>query len=58
MTIQELREKAGMSRPEFAEYFGIPYRSVQNWELGVRDCPEYLRALVEYKLEKEGFLNH
>ena len=34
MTIQELREKAGMSRPEFAEYFGIPYRSVQNWEAG------------------------
>ena len=44
MTIQKLREKTGMSRPEFVEYFGIPYRSVQNWELGVRECPEYLRT--------------
>lgn len=57
MMIQELRDKSGMSRPEFAEYFGIPYRSVQNWERGERECPGYLLALIEYKLEKEGFLS-
>lgn len=56
MTIQEMREKAGMSRPDFAEYFNIPYRSVQNWELGNRECPEYLTALIQYKLENEGLL--
>lgn len=56
MTIQEMREKSGMSRPEFAEHFGIPYRSVQNWELGARECPDYLAALMEYKLEKENLL--
>lgn len=56
MTIQELREKTGMSRPDFAEYFGIPYRTVQNWERGERECPGYLFALMKYKLEKEGFL--
>lgn len=33
MTIRELRERAGMSRREFAEYFHISYRTVQDWEL-------------------------
>lgn len=56
MTIQEMSEKAGMSRPNFAEYFGIPYRLVQNRELGKRECPEYLTALIKYTLEKEGLL--
>lgn len=30
MTIRELREMAGMSRREFAEYFHISYRTVQD----------------------------
>lgn len=54
MTFKELREKSGMSRSGFGEYFGIPYRTVQNWELGLRECPVYLLDLMQYKLEKEG----
>lgn len=59
MTIKELREAAGMSRPRFAEYFGIPYRTVQSWELygesvEGRKCPAYLLDLMEYKLRKEN----
>lgn len=45
-----------MSRGQFAEYFDIPYRTIQNWELGLRDCPEYLLKLMHYKLKKEGVL--
>ena len=56
MTFKELRIASGMSRPQFAEYFGIPYRTVQSWDLGDRDCPEYLFQLMEYKLRKEGIL--
>ena len=61
MTIKELRLRSGMSRPKFAEYFGIPYRTVQSWELqGLspegRECPEYLLKLMEYKLHNEGLL--
>ena len=52
-SLTELREAHGMSRPQFAEYFGIPYRTVQNWELGLRECPEYLLKLMEYKLNNE-----
>ena len=27
--IKELREKMGMNRREFSDYYGIPYRTVQ-----------------------------
>ena len=35
----ELRKSTGMNRREFAEYFEIPYRTVQDWELGNRRMP-------------------
>lgn len=56
MTFKELRERSGMTRGQFAEYFEIPYRTVQNWELGLRECPEYLLKLMQYKLDREGFI--
>ena len=55
-TFKEIREASGMERKEFCEYFGIPYRTIQSWELGDRDCPEYLLNLMEYKLKNEGFI--
>lgn len=54
MEIKELREKASMSRKEFCEYFSIPYRSVQDWELGRRTCNKYVIDLMEYKLRTEN----
>lgn len=54
MTFKELRQLSGMSRSRFAKFFGIPYRTVQNWELGLRECPDYLLNLMQYKLEKEN----
>lgn len=30
--VKELREKMGMNRREFSDYYGIPYRTVQDWE--------------------------
>lgn len=56
MGINELRERSGMGRSEFAEYFGIPYRTLQKWELGERECTPYLLDLMRYKLEKEGII--
>lgn len=56
MTLKELRHSSGMTRNQFCEYFGIPYRTVQDWELGNRSCPGYLLDLMEYKLKNEGIL--
>jgi DNA-binding transcriptional regulator YiaG len=53
MNIKELREKYGMDRPKFAKYFNLPYRTLQNWELDIRKCPDYLLELMEYKLNNE-----
>lgn len=48
--LSALRIEYKMNRKEFAEYFDIPYRTVQNWELGYRRCPKYLRELMRLKL--------
>lgn len=53
-TIKELRQRSGMTQKEFSEYFEIPKRTIENWDGGARKCPEYLIALMEYKLIKEG----
>lgn len=53
LQLRELRSKTGMNRRVFAEYFGIPYRTVQDWELGNREMPEYLLRLIIYKVEME-----
>ena len=56
MNIQNLRTKTGKNIKSFAEYFNIPYRTVQNLELGTRECPPYLLDLIEYKLRKESLI--
>ncbi len=54
MTFKELRQQSGMNQKQFGEYFDIPYRTIQNWEEGQRQCPEYLLKLMQYKLQKES----
>ncbi len=53
-TLIELRTSIGMNRREFAEYFEIPYRTIQDWELGNRKMPEYLVRLMRYKVQIEN----
>lgn len=60
MDLQEqlirLRKETGMKRTDFARYFDIPYRTLQDWELGNRKIPEYLLRLMEYKVRMEALL--
>jgi len=53
----ELRQSTGMNRKQFAEYFGIPYRTMTDWERGERNIAGYLFELMKYKIEAEK-LNH
>ena len=50
-----VRNMTGMNRKEFAEWLAIPYRTMQDWELGTSQVPEYVLRLVAYKvlMEKE-----
>jgi len=52
--IIELRESTGMSRKEFCEYFGIPYRTMTDWELGNRQMPDYVLRMMAYQVKMEG----
>lgn len=38
-----------MTQKAFAEYIGVSKRTVEGWESN-HPCPEYVRALIEYKL--------
>ena len=51
--VKKLREEMGLNRKQFSEYFGIPYRTVQDWYMGKRRMPEYLLKLMIYKAEIE-----
>ena len=48
---QELRKRTEMKQKEFAEKYGIPYRTYQRWEEEGAEQYKYtlLRAAVEYK---------
>ena len=48
-----VRAKSGMNRKEFAEWLGIPYRTMQEWELGRRAMPQYVLDLIVYKVRNE-----
>ena len=52
--MRELREQTGLSQQKFGDYFGIPMRTIQNWEMGTRNCNQYIIDLMEYKLRAEG----
>lgn len=54
--IRNLRDKMGMSRREFCDYYMIPYRTVVDWEAGKRKMPEYLFRLMEYKAQVEKLI--
>lgn len=54
--IKELRKQTGMSQSQFATYFDIPVRTLQDWEQERRQPPEYLVRLMERLLKYENLI--
>lgn len=52
-SIKEIREKSGLSRSAFSRTYNIPIRSLENWESGVRSCPDYLPDLLDRVVEMD-----
>lgn len=48
-----IRAESGMNRVEFSDWLGIPYRTMQEWEIGRRLMPDYLLRLIAYKVNTE-----
>ena len=51
--VKELRKKTGLSQTAFGEKYGIPMRTIQNWENGVNDPPDYLIGLLERAVRED-----
>ena len=51
--VTRLRKSTGMNRKEFCAYFGIPYRTVTEWERGTRKMPDYVLRLLAYRIAME-----
>lgn len=62
MAYQDILRKAlketGMTQKEFAQYFRIPGRTLQDWLADRRRMPEYLLRLMIYKLEVEKLVEN
>lgn len=46
-TIKNLREEYNLSRKELSDLTGIPVRTIQSWELGLRNAPAYTYNFIE-----------
>lgn len=49
-----MRQRTGLTQAEFAERLNIPARTLQNWEIGHRTCPQYIKNLIDYYLTHEN----
>ena len=54
--LKKIRESLGMNRTEFSLYMGIPLRTLEEWEAGRRQMPEYVLRLIAYYIKMERFL--
>ena len=59
MNIKETRIKYGLTIKQVSDLTGVPYRSLQNWEAGIRKCPDYVtKMIVDILDQKFGTPDH
>lgn len=54
----KFKQNTGMNWKQLSAYYGIPYRTLQDWYLGKRTMPEYLLRLMVYRAEIENRLHN
>lgn len=57
MTIKEIRKLTGLTQKQFAEKYHINFSNIRNWEIGHRNCPEYVMELLEFKVREDLGMN-
>lgn len=55
-TLKEIREMLDMNRTEFSRYMDIPLRTLEEWEAGRRQMPEYVLRLIAYYVKTQRIL--
>ena len=54
--LKKIREELGMNRTEFSRYIDIPLRTLEEWEAGRRQMPDYVLRLITYYTKMERLL--
>lgn len=53
LTFHEIRILSGLTQKEFSERYNIPKRSIENWDAGSRNPPEYLIDLLSRVVKED-----
>ena len=53
-TIKEIRQSTGLSQAKFCDILNIPKRTLQDWEQGMRQCPQYVAELIAYRIANDS----
>lgn len=53
MKIKELRALTGLSQAKFSQKYGIPKRTIEDWEAGRHDPPAYVEDLLEFRIRHD-----
>lgn len=56
MNIKEIRSRTNLSAQKFGDKYGIPLRTIQDWERGERKPPEYVVDLLDRVVEAENII--
>ena len=48
--IKEARERLGLSQQALSDMLGIPKRTIENWEMGIRNPPGWAEKLIVERL--------
>lgn len=54
MQVAEMRALLDESRVAFSKQYNIPVRTLENWESGKSQCPEYVRQLLERAVKEDA----
>lgn len=54
--IKKIRSLSKLSQKKFADLFSIPLQTLQEWEEGKNNTPDYLVNLIEYYLIQENYI--
>lgn len=46
--------RGNMTQQEFSKAYGVPLRTLQNWELGINIPPAYVLDLLEFRIKHEA----
>lgn len=51
--IKEIRKQAGLTQKELSTLYGIPKRTVEDWERGAHEPPDYVANLLIDRIKKD-----